>query len=91
MVTDEKQNTDLDSFKLLLSKSIGFQVVECFLQQVFVDSVFHQVFSIDVNDWDVVLVFLKPRFVGRLIYVALLIHKLQTHTGHNMIAIPKVY
>ena len=45
------------------STSITFEVVQCFPEQVFIDSVLHEVVVVDVDHRNVVLVSLKPLLV----------------------------
>ena len=58
----------------------GRQYIQRSLQEIFVHLVLHDVATIDVDHWDLVPVLLKPRPVGRVVNVALLILKLLVHS-----------
>ena len=53
-----------------------FQVVEGLFEHPFINFVLHEVFSIDVNHRNVILVLLPPLAVADLIYILFLVNEL---------------
>lgn len=69
-------NRPTANLKLIVPFWLVFTIVQCLPEQLFVDSVLHEVAAIDVDNRDLMLVLLKPFLVRWVIDILFFVNEL---------------